>query len=149
MAKSNTPEYRAWSDMKQRCNNPNNRCYQYYGARGITYDPRWESFDAFIEDMGFRPSPQHTLDRTDCNGNYELSNCRWVTQSENLSNRRLFFIRKSSPTRYIHKCRNNRFRVKMLLRKGKMHYKEFKTLEEAMDYRSDTEMEREMHRRLS
>ncbi len=51
-----TPEYRAWADMKNRCMNPNIRMYRYYGARGITVCPRWiESFDDFFADMGKRP----------------------------------------------------------------------------------------------
>lgn len=84
-----TPEYAAWRAMKSRCGNLNVPAYPRYGGRGITICEAWiESFEAFFGDMGERPSPKHSLDRRDNEGNYEPGNCRWATASEQNSNRR-------------------------------------------------------------
>jgi hypothetical protein len=81
-----SPEYGVWLGMKQRCLNPRNGMYHRYGGRGITIDPRWlASFDAFYDDMGPRPRGT-TLDRVNNDGNYEASNCRWATVSEQHAN---------------------------------------------------------------
>jgi len=83
-----TPEYRSWQMMKNRCLNPNARDYAYYGGRGIKVCRRWqESFAAFLEDMGRRPTPAHTLDRKHTDKNYTPSNCRWATRKEQSRNR--------------------------------------------------------------
>lgn len=85
----NSPEYRSWTAMKSRCNNPNATKYELWGGRGIEVCARWDaSFEAFLEDMGRRPSPRHSLDRINSNGNYEPGNCRWATPEEQNRNRR-------------------------------------------------------------
>lgn len=87
--KSNTPEYSIWKGMKERCNNPKNKSYHNYGGRGIKVFDRWlDSFENFINDMGERPSKNHQLDRINNDGNYEPSNCKWSTRSENTINKR-------------------------------------------------------------
>ena len=84
------PEYAVWMNMKERCRNPNKAAYKYYGARGIIFCERWESFENFLADMGPRPSPQHVLDRIEVNGNYEPTNCRWLSKEKSAGNRRPF-----------------------------------------------------------
>lgn len=83
-----TPEYRAWRAMKQRCLNPRDQGYANYGGRGIGTCQRWDSFVLFLEDMGPRPSRLHSLERLSNNGNYEPSNCAWATKKEQCNNQR-------------------------------------------------------------
>lgn len=82
------PLYHTWRSMRQRCLRPSHPKYKDYGGRGISICAEWNSFFKFVEDMGPKPSPHHSIDRKDNNGNYEASNCRWATVSEQNSNRR-------------------------------------------------------------
>lgn len=84
-------ERRAWTGMKQRCTNMRLAGYRNYGGRGITVCERWnKSFELFLQDMGMRPSENHSLDRIDVNGNYEPMNCKWATRREqNINQRRI------------------------------------------------------------
>lgn len=84
----NSPEYKTWAMMLVRCRNKNNHAYPRYGGRGIKVCKRWESFENFYADVGAKPSPKHSLDRIDNNGNYEPSNCRWATMLEQGRNKR-------------------------------------------------------------
>lgn len=85
---SRTPEYKAWISMRYRCFSISSHAWCDYGGRGITVCERWLNFENFYVDMGPRPSPDHSLDRIDNDGNYEPDNCRWSTSEEQNSNRR-------------------------------------------------------------
>lgn len=94
-----TPEYQAWSAMVQRCHNPKNPYYKYYGLRGIRVDPTWlgrGGFDAFIAHIGERPSTKHTIDRVENDGGYAPGNVRWATrrvQARNTTQNTLLTLR--------------------------------------------------------
>ncbi len=81
-----SPEYRAYTNAKCRCEMPSNDKYEYYGGRGIKF--LFSTFHEFLAEIGLRPSLKHSLDRIDTNGHYEKGNIRWATPTEQMSNRR-------------------------------------------------------------
>lgn len=85
--RSDDPRYPAWRSMRARCNYPWHEQWENYGGRGITYDPSWESFDKFAEDMGEKPEGMW-LERKDNDGPYCKDNCTWATPSEQRINQR-------------------------------------------------------------
>jgi len=96
-----TPEFKAWLNIKQRCENPHERSFRNYGARGVYICGGWrESFAAFLAAVGRRPDDDHSIDRIDNDGAYTCGrcaqcaergapmNCKWSTLSEQNCNRR-------------------------------------------------------------
>lgn len=88
--------YAVWNSMKQRCFNSRSKEYRFYGARGINMCDSWhydfEAFEKWALENGYQPEAERgttTIDRIDVNGNYEPSNCRWITISEQQHNKRV------------------------------------------------------------
>ena len=81
-------QHRIWANMKSRCNNPKADFYENYGGRGITYDPKWETFTGFWEDMEEGYNETFSLERRDNNKNYCKENCTWVPHEFQQRNQR-------------------------------------------------------------
>lgn len=128
-----TKEYSAWLNMHQRCRpgNPN------YAGRGIKVCSRWDSYEAFLEDMGRAPSSKHEIDRIDVDGDYEPSNVRWATKSDQMFNRRKW---GKNPSRGVY-ARGGKFRAVLNFNKQVISLGTFPTLEEAVNARKAAEIE--------
>jgi len=88
-----TKEWRTWNAMIRRCKYPSMQRFYRYGGIGVTFCERWNSFEKFLEDVGFSPSENHSLGRIDNKKGYEPSNVRWETPKQQSRNK--------STTRFI------------------------------------------------
>lgn len=79
-------EYNCWKAMRSRCQSPANASWRLYGARGVAVCERWQSFEAFLADVGAAPTPRHQLDRIDNDKGYDPSNVFWSTPAEQQAN---------------------------------------------------------------
>lgn len=82
------PEYHIWVGIRTRCLTASNKAYKHYGGRGIKICERWGEFNNFFADMGQRPSPKHSVERVDNNGDYCPENCVWAVQKAQARNKR-------------------------------------------------------------
>lgn len=102
----NKPLYRVWSNMRQRCNNPNNPEYHLYGERGITICAEWdndyETFETWALENGYQIGL--SIDRIDNDAEYSPTNCRWTDAKTQSNNQRktilLTYNGKTQPLSY-------------------------------------------------
>lgn len=92
-----TTEWHIWSGIRRRCLDPKDKAFDRYGGRGITVCPEWAaSFEAFLRDMGARPSKRHTIERRNNNEGYGKANCYWATWEQQNRNRRTVLVDPAS-----------------------------------------------------
>lgn len=111
------PLYVTWKNMRRRCNCETYLRYADWGGRGITVTSTWDDFWAFVNDMGEKPTPKHTLDRRDNDKGYSKENCKWSTVSEQNLNQR---IRKDNSSGHvgIRKTKSGSWMVRVCDRQG-------------------------------
>lgn len=118
---SKTPEYRAWQAMQSRCNQNSQQKKDYYD-RGIRVCRGWigkGGFLRFIDCVGFKPSPHHSLDRIDNNKGYQPDNVQWATHKEQVNNRSLKRIENFSDEEMIQEMNRRGFRTTKIKTHGK------------------------------
>ena len=125
--------HRIWTGIKTRCLNSNDYHYKWYGARGISICDEWMEFKPFAEwalSHGYQDGL--TIDRTDNDGDYTPSNCRWVTQAEQCQNHRPRSSKSGIP--YVQLCSGG-YRVQIRRGGAFQANKLFRSLPEAISYR--------------
>lgn len=135
-------EYATWCSMIGRCETETDTNYHNYGARGIKVCERWrKSFENFLADMGSRPTPTHSLDRKDVNGDYTHKNCRWATKEEQMRNRRKLKSNTTGITGIYPSPTGGKFCAQINYDGVRKHLGTFNTLEEAKEARKIAEQE--------
>ena len=122
------PEYRVWSNMHKRCNDP--RYARWYGDVRIC--ERWASYDAFLEDVGRKPAPTATLDRIDPKGHYKPTNVRWTTRAVQSRNTKTHCTSKTGERGVSWSKAKNKWRAAIYADNKQKHLGYFNTMEEAV-----------------
>lgn len=129
-----TKEYSTWASMKQRCFNPNSTGYADYGGRNITMSEEWKnSFTKFYQDVGVAPSPEHSIERIDVNGNYELGNVVWAIKSVQAHNQRIRRTNTSGFKGISFRKDNKKWAASIAYKGQRRHLGMFNTPEEASE----------------
>lgn len=139
MVESESPTYRSWNMMKQRCLNKNYTHYSYYGGRGIDVCEKWLSYRGFVEDMGIRPE-QSELDRIDNDKGYYKENCRWADSTTQAFNKRRKCTNTSGRTGVAQHKDTLRWRSVITVAGKTIHLGYFATFEEAVKSREEAEL---------
>lgn len=129
--------YNTWRGMMRRCNNPKDKDYPRYGAKGIIVCPKWSDYATFVADMG-EPQGSETLDRVDPYGNYTPENCRWATLIEQARNKRPSKTNTSGHIGVINVYKN-KWMAKITANKKSFYSQVFNTIEEAVNARKTLE----------
>jgi hypothetical protein len=134
------PGYKNWISMISRCTYQNDVSYLYYGGRGIKVCDRWlNSFANFIEDMGERPSPNHSIDRINSDGNYSSDNCKWSTQLEQIRNRRTAKNNTSGVNGVSFHKETSKWVSTIYVNGKRMYLGGFENVQDAIDIRKESE----------
>jgi len=137
---TDTPIYRCWASIKQRCNNPNTVNWEIYGGRGISYDKNWESFDGFYTDMGETFEEGLEIDRINVNGDYCKENCRWVTHNENNYNKNKQSNNISGKTGVSYIERLSKYRAYITVDRKQINLGIYSNIEDAIEARKAGEL---------
>lgn len=134
---SGSPLYNRWKGLLTRCRDLTN---PVYGGKGITYDPRWDDFVAFFEDMSEGFTEELEIDRIDVTKGYSKENCRWVTHSENNFNKNKQANNTSGKTGVSFKKESGKFRAYITVSRRQIFLGVFDTYEEAVAARQEAEL---------
>jgi hypothetical protein len=141
--RTKNPLYKSFHAMHDRCENPNNTHYEFYGGRGIKVCERWSGlsgFANFIEDMGERPK-NFTLDRTDNSKGYSPENCRWASRKLQTENTRLSKLNKSGHKGISLFKKTNRWCASIYINGKKKHLGYFNSLDDAVEARKKAQLQ--------
>lgn len=143
--------YNTWNGVIQRCNNPNHNRYKDYGGRGITVCEEWLDVRNFVAwcDLTRPDTEGLSLDRTDVDGNYEPTNCRWADASTQSLNQR---ISKSNTSGFVgvdFKPNENKYVARITVLGNRVYIGTFLTIEEAVQARDNYIIENELPHKLS
>lgn len=137
---TSTRQYVIWNSIISRCTRENEKGYENYGGRGISYDPKWSTFEGFWEDMEEGYSDDLSIDRIDNNGNYCKENCRWTTGSIQCWNRRIFSNNKSGKTGVNWNKLEKRWKVYINVNKKQINLGTYTDYELAVFVREEAEL---------
>lgn len=136
-----TRPYSIYKNMLKRCDYEfDETTYNLYGGRGITYDPKWSTFEGFWEDMQEGYDDNLTLDRIDVNGNYTKENCRWVTGSIQSYNQRISGHNTSGRTGVSYYKSRDQWEAYISFEKKFIKLGYFNSFEEAVKAREEAEL---------
>lgn len=133
-----TAFYRRWASIKARCKDLND---PVYGGKGISYDPRWEFFENFYEDMYEGFSEDLEIDRIDVTKGYFKENCRWITHNENNFNKNRQSNNSSGKTGISFREKYNNYRAYITVNRKQIHLGVFENYEDAVKAREVAEIE--------
>lgn len=138
---SGTRPHRIWQLMLSRCRcETSELAYSFYGERGITFDPKWATFEGFWEEMEEGYSPNLEIDRIDVNGNYCKGNCRWVDHSLQQFNKRKFKTNTSGRSGVIVRPETGRWSASISFKGKRIYLGCYDLFEDAVKAREDAEL---------
>jgi hypothetical protein len=140
------PLYGTWLNMRDRCNNPNNKDFKFYGECGISVCKEWDDFVVFVNDLkaiGDRPEG-FTLDRIDSSKNYEPTNVQWSSKSRQARNQKRRSTNKTG-TPGVNKMKCGGYIARIRHNGERIYIGYFKNLEDAVQARLTKEKELDWH----